>query len=235
MPKTPEEVDAMLVRLAENDLGSPYQVAYLFFIALLRHSDMAGDRMNETRTATTLKMFEQTLHPGCFCEDPKRPGAQKIRKHTRAAINRVVGNPLMARCYFEGATPLNEYTVDYQALTIRFQGGLGYKREEGAESDIAVFCEGQKPREGIPQVRIISVIFDKGKWWVKVPTKILISPIEPFYTGREGSDIPKPDDDDIDRENEYRRLKQLPLLETRAEKEAKAAAAKAAKENPLGM
>lgn len=50
-----------------------------------------GDRMNETRKATTFKLFQKTLHPGCFIDDPKNPTEKKIRKHTRAAINRVVG------------------------------------------------------------------------------------------------------------------------------------------------
>ena len=144
----------------------------MFFIALMRHSDGAGDRMNEIRKATTFKLFKKTLHPGCFVEDPKNPKEQKIRKHTRAAINRVVGNPCMARCYFEGATPLNNYKADYSALTVKFQGGLGYKRDEGASSEIAVFCNGQTPMEGVPQVRIIVLEFFEGKWWVKVSRKL---------------------------------------------------------------
>jgi len=214
MPSSPEDVDLMIERLTENDLGSPYQVAYLFFIALLRHSDMAGDRMNETRKATTFKLFQKTLHPGCFIDDPKNPTEKKIRKHTRAAINRVVGNPCMARCYFVGANPLNNYNTDYSNLTVKFQGGLGYKRDEGCSSEIAVFCEGQTPMEGVPQVRIIILEFFEGKWWVKIVTKILISPIEPFYISEEVTpDLSVPDEEDIEREQGYRRVKGLPPME----------------------
>lgn len=111
------------------------------------------------------------------------------------------GNPCMARCYFVGANPLNNYNTDYSNLTVKFQGGLGYKRDEGCSSEIAVFCEGQTPMEGVPQVRIIILEFFEGKWWVKIVTKILISPIEPFYISEEVTpDLSVPDEEDIERE-----------------------------------
>jgi hypothetical protein len=212
MPTSPEEVETMIAQLVDSDVfSSPYQVAYLFFIALLRHSDTDGDMMNEQRQATTMRLFEKTLHPGCFMEDPKDRTSQKIRKHTRASINRVVGNPAMARCYFQGATPINNYKVDYANLTVKFQGGLGYKREEGKSSDVAVYCEGQQPRDGVPQTRNVNLEFFENKWWVKVVTKILISPMDEFWHEGCGWDH---DADEIERENEYRKVKGLPLIPT---------------------
>lgn len=190
MPRTREQVTTALEVLPGD---SPYEGVFLFMLALLRMK--TGSLKSARNRLLSQEFMCDALHSDCVLLGEPR----KIRKHTRQALTNACGD--VARSYFDGTSPLNQYGCDMEKLTMTFKLLLGYANVEGASCEILIQLSGVEP--GRTPFRAVEMAYERDRWRVRSFSNLLMPVVDPF-------EEEPGDENELAREAEYRKAMDLP-------------------------